>query len=449
MYMSKFIEKIMAAGLIGLAAMPAEAAKYTFNVTNAPKDAKIELTLNATNKKSTITLTDGKGSVELNGFKPQYATMKMGYYSNQLYLEPDKDLTVTFDAKNMRNEITVTGVNVAINKYLTTTKFSAIGYADSERDDAGFMAKADSVYNANIAALTKAKLPADFVKQEKVRLKYLSYDMFPMYQTYHAYFKKLDNFTPNAAYYKKLAELTDINGALLIYPEYKSFISNAILSQAFKSADRATYNKAFIDYASANIKDAAVLEYVADNYIYGTVSGAGIDGKDEIIAYYHKVVKNPEMTKRMDDICAKWSALKTGSPSPSFTCPDINGKMVSLADLKGKYVYIDVWATWCGPCRGELPHLEKLEVAYAGKDIAFVSLSCDQDKKAWEKMVTSKNMKGIQLHMGNTDSFMQKYIINGIPRFILLDRNGNIIKAEAPRPSNPETAKLFDELLKK
>ena len=104
---------------------------------------------------------------------------------------------------------------------------------------------------------------------------------------------------------------------------------------------------------------------------------------------------------------------------------------------------------WCGPCRGELPHLKKLEEAYKDKDIHFVSLSCDQNKEAWEKMVTKDQLQGIQLHVGPNASFLDEYMINGIPRFIILDREGKIVKANAPRPSNPETAKLFDELLKK
>ena len=93
--------------------------------------------------------------------------------------------------------------------------------------------------------------------------------------------------------------------------------------------------------------------------------------------------------------------------------------------------------------------MTKLEEAYVGKDIYFVGLSCDQNKQAWEKRIQKGDMKGIQLHMGNKDEFMNKYLINGIPRFILLDRGGKIIKADAPRPSSPETSKLIDELLKK
>ena len=92
--------------------------------------------------------------------------------------------------------------------------------------------------------------------------------------------------------------------------------------------------------------------------------------------------------------------LKEGDQAPTFKYLDINGKEVSLSDLKGKYVYIDIWATWCGPCTGELPHLKELEKKMHGKKIVFVSISCDKDKAAWEKMVKEKGLEGVQLHNG-------------------------------------------------
>lgn len=140
--------------------------------------------------------------------------------------------------------------------------------------------------------------------------------------------------------------------------------------------------------------------------------------------------------------------LKTGDASPEFSYQDINGKTVTLENLKGKIVYIDVWATWCPPCRAELPALKQLEEKY-GKDMYFVSISCDQDKSKWEAMVKEKDLKGIQLHIGTDRSFMQAYSITGIPRFILLDEGGKIISSDMTRPSNPETAKTLETLLKK
>ena len=138
--------------------------------------------------------------------------------------------------------------------------------------------------------------------------------------------------------------------------------------------------------------------------------------------------------------------LKEGDQAPTFKYLDINGKEVSLSDLKGKYVYIDVWATWCGPCQYELPHLKELEKKMHGKKIVFVSISCDKDKAAWEKMVKEQGLGGVQLHNGGDHEFMTAFGIRGIPRFILLDKEGKIVNPNMTRPSNPETEKTLKAL---
>lgn len=138
-----------------------------------------------------------------------------------------------------------------------------------------------------------------------------------------------------------------------------------------------------------------------------------------------------------------------GKPSPKFNdFENFDGSTTSLDDLKGKYVYIDVWATWCGPCKQQIPYLKKVEEAYHGKNIEFVSISTDRKNKynAWRKMIESKKMGGIQLFAGDDYSFSQAYQINSIPRFILIDPEGNIVDANAPRPSDPKLTSLFDSL---
>ena len=138
--------------------------------------------------------------------------------------------------------------------------------------------------------------------------------------------------------------------------------------------------------------------------------------------------------------------LKEGDQAPTFKYLDINGKEVSLSDLKGKYVYIDIWATWCGPCTGELPHLKELEKKMHGKKIVFVSISCDKDKAAWEKMVKEKGLEGVQLHNGGDRAFMDAFGVKFVPRFILLDKKGKVVNANMTRPSNAETEKTLKAL---
>lgn len=145
------------------------------------------------------------------------------------------------------------------------------------------------------------------------------------------------------------------------------------------------------------------------------------------------------------------TVLAKGNNSPKFVdYENFKGGTTSLDDLKGKYVYVDVWATWCGPCKAEIPFLKEVEKAYHGKNIVFVSISVDvaKDHDKWKQMVEEKELGGIQIIADNNwkSEFIQAFKINGIPRFILIDPDGNIISPDAPRPSSNNLKVLFDEL---
>ena len=138
-----------------------------------------------------------------------------------------------------------------------------------------------------------------------------------------------------------------------------------------------------------------------------------------------------------------------GKPSPKFAnFENYSGGKTSMDDLKGKYVYIDVWATWCGPCKKQIPFLKEIEKQYEHKNIEFVSISTDKRNKydAWRKMIEDKQMGGVQLYAGEDRSFSKEYQINSIPRFILIDPDGNIVDSDAPRPSDPRLKELFNSL---
>ena len=148
----------------------------------------------------------------------------------------------------------------------------------------------------------------------------------------------------------------------------------------------------------------------------------------------------------------KQAQLKlNNAPSPTFNYVNIDGKKTKLEDLRGKYVYIDVWATWCGPCRGEIPFLAKVEEKYKEKNIAFVSISVDEDKDfdKWKKFVSDKQLGGIQLFADKNwnSEFITALGINSIPRFILIDPKGVVVNSDADRPSDPKLQEKLDSLL--
>lgn len=140
--------------------------------------------------------------------------------------------------------------------------------------------------------------------------------------------------------------------------------------------------------------------------------------------------------------------LRAGDVMPDFNLEDIDGKHVSLKSFKGKYLLIDVWATWCGVCLDEAPFFERLENKFHHKCIAFVSISADKHRNIWVKTVKSKETKIPQWRLpeGEDSPFLAAFRIEGIPRFILLDTKGRILNTLCGMPSEPETGKMLSEL---
>lgn len=157
-------------------------------------------------------------------------------------------------------------------------------------------------------------------------------------------------------------------------------------------------------------------------------------------------------TKEVEDYEVTIKTSAPGTQGYPFTYKDAAGKDVSFSDFRGKYVYIDVWATWCSPCKKEIPYIKQLEKDLHGKDIQFVSISMDKQKdhEKWKKFIKEEALTGVQLF--SDDAFNTRiakdYKIDAIPRFLLFDKEGKIVDANAKRPSNPELKKQLMQLLK-
>ena len=144
----------------------------------------------------------------------------------------------------------------------------------------------------------------------------------------------------------------------------------------------------------------------------------------------------------------KRKATIPGSPFPTdVTLVDANGKPFELSELKGKYVYVDMWASWCAPCCKEIPHLQKLEKELKNKDVVFLSVSCDSDEQAWRNKMSELNMHGIQL-LDKDNSLGDALNVKAIPFFLIYDKQGNLHTYNAKRPSSGEVLKDILEGLK-
>lgn len=123
------------------------------------------------------------------------------------------------------------------------------------------------------------------------------------------------------------------------------------------------------------------------------------------------------------------AGLVEGVLFPAFAEKDIGGKPLSLADYKGKVVLIDFWATWCGPCRAELPSVLKTYAKYHRAGFEIIGISLDSDQNKLESFIKQKNMTWPQLFdgLGWQNKLAQRYGVQSIPATYLLDREGKII----------------------
>ncbi|WP_299528098.1 redoxin domain-containing protein [uncultured Lutibacter sp.] len=142
--------------------------------------------------------------------------------------------------------------------------------------------------------------------------------------------------------------------------------------------------------------------------------------------------------------------LKSGNVSPLFIdYENNNGKRTSLKDFKGKYVYISLWrARRFYSFKNELPHIQTLQKEFSNKNVAFVFISLDREKEynTWKQVIIDNKLGGTQLYAKEDRSFTKAYGVIETPRFILIDPKGNIVEAEAPKPSSNELKVLFDKL---
>ncbi len=123
-----------------------------------------------------------------------------------------------------------------------------------------------------------------------------------------------------------------------------------------------------------------------------------------------------------------------------------------IKQYQGNIIYIDYWASWCMPCRAEIPSLKKMLIDYKDKKVVFLALSMDENKMAWKKAMSAEAIeegnKNFLVNKNFESDLAKKFNIQSIPRYMIVGKDGKIINDNAPRPSDPKLKEIFDELLK-
>ena len=298
-------------------------------------------------------------------------------------------------------------------------------------------------------------LPADFAAKEEKANRYQQLTIVSEYLLNHR--KYTEEEAPAIKELQDLCTAVDLDNATDFndYPEYQTLVQNIfkwrIYSHKVQYEFDDPWGKILADFKvlkSENIKQA-----LAPLIIEGVSPTSATATNEEIIALVKQLVKDNDLLNTLSKHIDLVNKLKAGQPFPALPAlTDLNDKEVKYEQLplKGKLLFIDIWATYCPDCRKELPALEALQEDYKAEPITFVSISVDRDKEAWKAMVKEKKLGGIHLYASpeTKELFKELYDLRSIPRYMLIDEKGNIINANLPMPSDKNLKELITATLR-
>lgn len=438
----------------------AQETKLTIDLSQYFQRPKVSLS--GPNFKEVLTYDSSRKSVvSLSLEEAAYFTLNIDLSTNTLYLEPGKDLIISV-VPNEKGEFNVVhldlrfeGENADINIYLNTCKLGSMEDKDFLLDETTYLQKIEQLLKQNEKTIHKYKLNKQFEEKELMRTRYQVLKDVTSYPIQHFW----EGGNKTGAVYKGgetpivkkyvAQQLIDDEKAWQV-STYRKYVRSAVAMLAFTDfgASWESIIQERLKVLTQYFKSPRILEDMVQNMAFVYVERTKGDSLMGFQTAYDKYVYRPEYKQELEKVYAMWNKLKKGQQvvSSGAIYEDVEGNTVNLDDLKGKYVYIDVWATWCGPCRAEIPFLKKLEEEFRGKNIHFVSISMDERKQDWIKMVEQEKLGGIQLWGGPSAQIAIDYKIKGIPHFILLDQEGKVIDNNMSRPSEAITKKILQEL---
>ncbi len=399
-------------------------------------------------------LAEGKAEVRLDGMDALYAKVYYGEKWKNVYLQDGDDVSISFDAADFDNTFTLKGGNERAFDYLNKIQVTGLPDTQYALPWADFKKAIESKIASMKRLLAARRFAKDskFRKMEEGRITYFYVNSMLMYPTSHRFLKQDTTFVPGKDYYETLRTYMREDDDLADIDEYRNFMIETahIFDEEGKNL-RMVYPKtlAQMSYIGENVKSDKLREALIHHLAFTYVEGNGTDNIVDLQNLYYTFVTSPRLNAIFKQACAKWDKAAVGKPTPWFKGVDINGKTFTPKDFRGSYVYIDMWATWCSPCKKELPFLKKLEQKFSGRNIRFVGLSIDSDKAKWEARVKAGDLGGTQLYIGTGTQFQRDYKINAIPRFILIDPDGRIVNPDMSRPSSEDTEKVLEDCIRK
>lgn len=395
-------------------------------------------------EKIKIQTDDGKFEIKIPLDEPSY--FKLG--RNILYLTPGDNVVVHCDYEDSR-AAKFEGKGASACSYLAKTAYPKAGsylltgaLLHGNPDYKEVISRIDKKVTERQEELKALENVSEkFRKLENARI---SFNAANSYLSYKYYCRAKDKSPNNQLTYEEVVQ----TAADAFYPEVKKHLS---LIDDKDYLDLPVYRNIYhlVEGKSGGLSS---LEFPQELKDYTMVSNlirrlSRIGLQEEILIEKDMIYKRVNNLYKdiIDKAFAEFQTLMPGKAAPALGFSDVEGKVYSLNDFKGKLVVIDVWATWCSPCLAQAPFFEELSHKFNPEKVAFISVSVDSRLDKWKSHISKKGSEKHQ-YVTSRSSF-DSYNIQSIPRFMVIDEASNIIDVFAPLPSSGNLEKLIRENL--
>ena len=383
----------------------------------------------------------------------------IGYFG--VHLTKDKTVKMTIEQQGDEWQATFEGPEADVSRYYNdlTQRFDAMKYWSPDPSESKPIAEYRAMLDENYAALQKSVADIKDAEQRDyyTKLTESQYRWLTIRLIMDSCENDNSEYKMNAEF-QQLVKGIDVNDPIHLKTNM-AFTALNSLNTVKDDGDNGASCTRLMELTDSLVTNPAMRHFMVQMigqqyYIYGNGEGdyeafnkkyLEWAGEDKAVA---QAMIDQFMEKKQST-----EATKAGQLAPDVELTTPEGKKVKLSSLlKGKFTYIDVWATWCGPCCKEIPFVEKLVEKYKGNDkVQFLSISIDQNEKAWKTKLEKDKPQWPQfIIQGEVEAqFSKDWGITGIPRFIMINPDGTIFSGDATRPSSPETAQTIDQQIGK
>ncbi len=360
-----------------------------------------------------------------------------------IYLGNDKTNAIVIDSLTSKKlYFHYSGENASINQYfLKSFDTEPMFIRGMQKDYPSFKAVVDQV-----VSLRKAQLDSlsdeDFKKTEQISIDYLPKNLkltyaFQRAQRERKSFDSIDSEITQLINEKPIEDPSFLKSD--VYKSYLNIMSQINFFRTNPEKTQSVYH--YILFCKDYFENKEIITHFGEDLIpyYLQIQDTSNDHvmKEFINDYITDTNKKERFLAKFKDR----NKFSKGNIAPSFSGMDINGNVIHSEELKGKYLVVDVWATWCPPCKQEAPFFEELAEKYKDDDrIEFISISIDEKKELWEQFIEKEKPFWVNLWIENDfqSTIAKNYEITSIPYFIIINPEGKLAVSisETGRPSD-------------